>query len=310
MDAALPTEIFHALTATDRAVMAAMRERLEPNKGRLLRGPDARPDFDAVKQFTPFYPGVTYAADTVGGVAGWWCRPTTSAASDQVLLFLHGGAYVLGTAEAFRPLVSQVVGRVGIACFVPDYRLAPEHAFPAAVEDALAAYQGLVALGKRRLGVVGDSAGGGLGLVLLASLVAQAEAVVPRVAVAYSPWTDLALASESMTTQADADFLLTKAALATNAALYLQGHDAHDSLASPVYGDLAGLPPVQVHVGQAEVLLDDARRYAARAQAAGTTAELHVWEALTHVFIGSANTLAGANEALDLSADFLRCHLA
>ena len=309
MDALQP-EIFHALTPADRGVMTAMRTRLEPNKGRLLRGPDARPDFDAVKHFTPFYPGVTYAADTVGGVPGWWCRPVAPAAADQALLFLHGGAYVLGTAAAFRTLVSQVVGRVGIECFVPDYRLAPEHPFPAAVEDALAVYQGLVALGKHRLGIVGDSAGGGLCLVLTASLVAQAGAVIPRVAVAYSPWTDLALTSESMTTQADADFLLTKAALATNATLYLQGHDAHDPLASPVYGDLAGLPPVQVHVGQAEVLLDDARRYAARAQAAGTTAELHVWEALTHVFIGSAGTLAGANEALDLSADFLRRHLA
>ncbi|TVT39678.1 alpha/beta hydrolase [Hymenobacter setariae] len=290
--------------------MMAMRERLEPNKGRLLRGPDARADFDAVKLFTPFYPGVTYAADTVGGVAGWWCRPASPTVPDQALLFLHGGAYVLGTAEAFRTLVSQVVGRAGIECFVPDYRLAPENPFPAAVEDALAAYHGLAALGKHRIGIVGDSAGGGLSLVLTASLVAQAGAVVPRVAVVYSPWTDLALTSESMHTQAEADFLLTKAALATNAALYLQGHDAYDPQASPVYGDLAGLPPVQVHVGQAEVLLDDARRYVARAQATGTTAELHVWESLTHVFIGSAGTLVAASEALDLSTDFLCRHLA
>ena len=313
MTSASPSTIFHALAAADRDVMDALRTRLEPTKGRLLRGPEARPEFDAVKLFTPAFPGVTYAADTVGGVPGWWCRPATPGAPDQAVLFLHGGAYVLGSAAAFRQLVSQVVGRVGVECFVPDYRLAPEHPFPAAVDDAQAVYQGLVALGKRRIALCGDSAGGGLALVLLALATHAAAgllgAVVPRATVVLSPWTDLALTSESMQTRAAADFLLTKPALALNAGYYLHGHDAHDPLASPVYGNLTNLPPVQVHVGEAEVLLDDSVRYVARAQAAGVAAELHVWEGLTHVFPGSVGTLLAAGQALDESGTFLTTYL-
>lgn len=313
MTSASPSTIFHPLAPADRDVMAAMRTRLEPNKGRLLRGPEARPEFDAVKLFTPAFSGVTYEAGTVGGVAGWWCRPATPGAPDQAGLFLHGGAYVLGSAAAFCNLVSQVAGRVGVECFVPDYRLAPEYPFPAAVNDAQAVYQGLVALGKRRIALCGDSAGGGLALVLLAlatrAAAGQPGAVVPRAAVVLSPWTDLALASESMQTRAAADFLLTKQALATNADYYLHDHDTHDPLASPVYGDLAGLPPVQVHVGDAEVLLDDSVRYVERARAAGVTAELHVWEGLTHVFPGSVGTLAAAGQALDMAGVFLAAQL-
>lgn len=313
MTSTATSTVFHPLAPADRDVMAAMRTRLEPNKGRLLRGPEARPEFDAVKLFTPAFPGVTYEAGTVGDVPGWWCRPATPGASDQAVLFLHGGAYVLGSAEAFCNLVSQIAGRVGVECFASDYRLAPEHPFPAAVADAWAVYEGLVALGKRRVALCGDSAGGGLALVLLAlatrAAAGQPGAVVPRAAVVLSPWTDLALASESMQTRAEADFLLTKPALATNADYYLHGHDAYDPLASPIYGDLAGLPPVQVHVGDAEVLLDDSVRYAERARAAGATAELHVWEGLTHVFPGSVGTLLAAGQALDLSGEFLSSYL-
>lgn len=301
--------IFHPLAAADQALMAAMKTQLEPRKGQLLlNSPGTRPVFDALKEQTPPAPGVAYAADTVGGVPGWWCRPAAARDPAGAVLFLHGGAYALGSAAAFRHLVGQLAVRAGVECFVPDYRLAPEHPFPAAVEDAWAAYEGLVAQGKQRLAVAGDSAGGGLALVTVAHAVRAAQqpgAVAPRAAVVFSPWTDLALTSASMQTRAEADFLLTQESLAVNAQHYLRGHDAHDALASPVYGDLAGLPPVHLHVGDAEVLLDDAVRYAEQLQAAGGVAELHVWEGLTHVFIGSAGTLASADEALDLSGAFL-----
>ena len=288
--------------------MAAMRQQLEPLKGQ-VSGPGARPMFDEMMRHMPAAPGVRYEAATVGGVAGWWCRPAATTAPASAVLYLHGGAYVLGSASAHRNFVSQLVVRAQVDFFVADYRLAPEHPFPAAVDDALAAYRGLAALGKDCLALGGDSAGGGLALVTAAltthEAAGQPAAVAPRAAVVFSPWTDLALTSASMHTRAAADFLLTQAALATNAAHYLHGHEAHDARASPVYGNLKGLPPMQVHVGDAEVLLDDSVRYVDRARAAGVAAELYVWEGMTHVFAASADTLVAAGQALDMAGAFL-----
>lgn len=301
-------EIFHPLTAPDRAVMAALRTQLEPLKGQ-LQGTGVRPQFDDLMTHTPAAAGVTYEAATVGGVAGWWCRPAAPGDPARAVLYLHGGAYNLGSALAFRHFVGQLAARTGVECFAPEYRLAPEHPFPAAVDDAQAAYQGLVGLGKRRIGVAGDSAGGGLALILLTltthGAASQPGAVAPCAAVAFSPWTDLTLTSASMTTRAEADFLLTRQNLAEYAAAYLGGHQGQEARASPVYGELRGLPPLQLHVGDAEILRDDAVRYAERAQAAGVAAEVHVWEGMTHVFPASLDTLEAARQALDLAGTFL-----
>lgn len=301
-------EGFHTLAAPDWVAMAAMKKQLEPLKGQ-VSGPGARPTFDEMMQHVPAAPGVRYEAATVGGVAGWWCRPAATTAPASAVLYLHGGAYVLGSASAYRNFVSQLVARAQVDFFVADYRLAPEHPFPAAVDDALAAYRGLVALGKHYLALGGDSVGGGLALVVAAlathEVATEPAAVAPRAAVVFSPWTDLALTSASMHTRAAGDFLLPQEALATNAAHYLHGHDAHDVRASPVYGNLAGLPPVQFHVGDAEVLLDDSVRYVDRARAAGVAAELHVWEGMTHVFASSVGTLNAAGQTLDMAGAFL-----
>jgi len=296
----------HALTAKDDATVAALRAQLAPLKGK-MDGPQARGMFDEVMEHTPDAPGVSYEEGTIGGVRGIWCRPQ-DARPGVALLHLHGGAYVLGSAHAFRHFVGQIAARTKAAAFVAEYRLAPEHAFPAAVDDARAAYRGLIEQGAQRIAIVGDSAGGGLALVLLS--VARAEAVasrglVPSGAVVMSPWTDLALTGLSLQSRADDDPLVTREMLAVASASYLRMQDPRDPLASPLYGRLSGLPPIQLHVGTSEVLLDDAIRYAERAHAEGVDVTVHAWEGMTHVFPSSVGSLDAADQALNIMAAFL-----
>jgi acetyl esterase/lipase len=300
-------EVFHPLLAEDGAVMAAMRAQVEPFKG-TMTGPEAREAYDGIMEQTPDAPGVSYERGAVGGVRGIWCRPRT-ADPGSVILYLHGGAYVLGSAHAYRHLAGQVAARANAVAFVADYRLAPEDPFPAALDDARAAYRGLVAAGARTIAIVGDSAGGGLALAMLP--ITQAEALAgtgvgPRAAVALSPWTDLALTGPSMEERAGDDPILTPAMLAITSASYLQGHDPRDPHASPLYGRLAGLPPIQLHVGTSEVLLDDSRRYVERAHREGVDATAHIWEGMPHVFPASIGTLDAAERALETIAAFLR----
>jgi monoterpene epsilon-lactone hydrolase len=301
------TEILHPFSAEDRTVMAAMRPQIEPFRG-TMTGPEAREPYDAIMEQTPDAPGVAYERGEVGGVPGIWCRPQT-VAPGAVILYLHGGGYVFGSAHAYRHLAGQVASRTNAAAFVAEYRLAPEYPYPAAVDDARAAYRGLVEAGARKISIVGDSAGGGLALVLLA--ITQAEALAgtgvgPQAAVALSPWTDLALTGQSMEERAGDDPMLTRTMLATLGARYLQGHDPRDPHASPLYGDLAGLPPIQIHAGTSEILLDDSRRYVERARHAGVDATAHVWEGMPHVFPTNAGTLDAAEQALDLIGVFLK----
>jgi acetyl esterase/lipase len=244
----------------------------------------------------------------VGGVPGWWCRPQ-DAPEKAAILYLHGGAYILGSAKAHRNFVGHIALRAGTAAFVPDYRLAPEHPFPAAVEDARAAYRGLVKQGVVDIALAGDSAGGGLALVLLSLMVAEARADSrrhPRGAAVMSPWTDLSLSGASLKTRADADPFLTEEALASAARLYLGQNDPRDLLASPLFGNMAGLPPILLHVGEDEVLLDDARRYADQVSANDGDIQLHIWAGMPHVFPSNIGTLASANGALGVLGAFLR----
>jgi len=167
-----PSE-FQALTSADRVVVSQMRQNLNQYKG-LLGGPAMREQFDALMASTPAPAEVTYEAATVGGVAGWWCHPVAQRLANSVVLYLHGGAYVAGSATAYRHFVGQLAVRVGADFFVPDYRLAPEHPFPAAVEDAQTAYDGLLTAGWQHIAICGDSAGGGLALTTLALVTAEA----------------------------------------------------------------------------------------------------------------------------------------
>jgi monoterpene epsilon-lactone hydrolase len=305
-NAAVGADVRHSLSEKDREAVAAMRRELAPFKGKMSE-PGARPPFDEVMEHTPDAHGVTYEKVAVGGVPGISCTPQ-GARPGARLLYLHGGAYVLGSANAYRHLAGQIAARAKAAVFIAEYRLAPEHRFPAALEDAKAAYRGLVEGGARKIAIVGDSAGGGLALALLS--IVQSEGVGPVAAIVMSPWTDLALTGGSLDDRASDDPLLTREMLSKTSASYLNGHDPRDPLASPLYGVLAGRPPIQLHVGTSEVLLDDTRRYAHKARAAGVETEAHVWEGMTHVFPSSVGTLDAAEKALSLMAAFLDERLA
>ena len=293
--------VVHAVTAKDAAAVAAMRSMIEPHRGQ-LQGTEARQPFDAIMERVIPAEAVTYEAGTVGGVPGWWCRPAR-AAGGQAILHLHGGWFNWGSARAYRHLAGQIAARAGAVAFVPDYRLAPEHPFPAALLDAQAAYQGLIADGAQRIAIVGDSAGGGLGLVLLALSTRDGRA--PVGAVLLSPVTDLTLTGESWEAQAATDMFFTRAQAAALVQAYLGGSAATDPKASPLFGDLRGLPPLRVHVGGDEMLLDDSRRYVARAVAAGVDARLDVWQGMQHVFQGGIGSLSAAAESLEAIGAFL-----
>lgn len=309
---ALPIESWftvHPLTAPDRAAMAALRAVAEPNKGK-LRGTAARAPFDAIIARTPAPEGVSFREDWIGGLPGWWCEPT-GALSDAVILHLHGGWFNWGSAQAYRHLVGQIARRALARAFIPDYRLAPEHPFPAAIDDAVAAYQGLAETGLRAIAVTGDSAGGNLALSLLSILAgSEATGTRPVAAAVLSPVTDLEMIGTSWQTRADADPYFVREQADALISAYLGGHDATDPLASPLRANLAGLPPIRMHVGADEVLLDDSLRYGRRAVEAGVDTQVDLWEGMPHGFAGAVGQLDAAGESLGAIGAFLAARLA
>jgi len=297
----------HPLVPEDQPVAAAMRQATAPHKGQPM-GVEARPMFDAMMAATPAAPGVRFEIGTVGGIPGWWCR-LPSAAAEARLLYLHGGGYSLGSAEAFRNLASQLAVRAGADAFLPDYRLAPEHPFPSALDDAVAVYRGLLDSGANRIVVAGDSAGGGLALALLAVLTDRRDAALPLGAAVMSPWTDLTLSGDSMESRAEADPIFTRGVMAAFADAYAREHDRADPKVSPLYADLVGLPPVHIDVGDNELLLDDSVRFAERARAAGVDVSLSIWTGMPHVFQSNPGQLVAAGQSLDAIGAFLAGHL-
>ncbi len=278
--------INHSLNPKDSESVAKMR-----NFAAMRKGGFDRAAYDQLVEQTPNAPDVAYEEGKVGGVAGWWCLPK-GVDKSAAILYLHGGGYILGSAKAYRNFAGQIAIHAGVAAFVVDYRLAPEHAFPAAVDDSIAAFQGL-SQDFVGIAVVGDSAGGGLALALAESKLAKR----PAAAVLLSPMTDLALTGETVTSKASADFILNKVALAAAAGQYLGPNDVRDPRASPLYGDLTGLPPISIHVGEEEILLDDSRRFAERA---GGDITLHVWEGMPHVFPQNVGVLDLIETVIDL----------
>ncbi|MCU1253247.1 MAG: esterase [Edaphobacter sp.] len=213
----------------------------------------------------------------------------------------------LGSAQAYRHLAGHLAASAGVAAFVPDYRLAPKHPFPAAVEDVQACYVGLTKRGFSKIAITGDSAGGNLAIGLLVRLAtnsaAGSEALVGGVAL--SPVTDLALSGESWSTRAVADPYFTQPQAAELVRSYFAGHDPEDPFASPVHADLKGLAPIRVHVGDDEVLLDDSVRLVERAVAAGVDARLDIWQGMVHGHLGGIGRLAASTETLQLIGEFL-----
>ncbi|TQS46410.1 alpha/beta hydrolase [Cryptosporangium phraense] len=227
------------------------------------------------------------------------------AGAGGTILYFHGGSWIVGSPATAQRLTSALVRRTGLRAVSLDYRLAPEHPFPAAIEDAVAAYRALVAEGEPIV-LAGDSAGGGLAVIT--AIVARDEGL-PRPAgvVAFSPGLDATRTGESMTTKEGVDPLFTRAGLQRLSRYHLAGQDPRHPWVSPaVVGDLTGLPPVLLQVGTNEVLLDDSVRFAARAAAAGVDVILDVTGDVPHVFQTFEGVLDEADAALDRAAQFIR----
>ncbi|MFD7311273.1 alpha/beta hydrolase [Promicromonospora sp. NPDC059942] len=254
----------------------------------------------------PLPDGTRVTGTTLGGVPALDIAGPQTDDDAGVLLYLHGGGYVIGDARTGVPLAAALAARAGLRAVAPDYRLAPEHPFPAAVDDGLAAYRALLAeTDPARVVVAGDSAGGGLAL---ATVLAARDAGLPLPAavVTFSGWFDLTLSGASLTGKESVDPIFDAADIREYAATYLSdAADARNPLASPVLADLRGLPPLLLQVGSAEVLLDDSTRLAARAAEADVEVTLEVYPGSAHVFQHHHTTEPAAARAMDTAAAFL-----
>ena len=244
-------------------------------------------------------PGTSVDAVDAGGVPAEWVV-AVGADSGRVLLYLHGGAYQIGSPATLRHMIALLSGAARARVLSVDYRLAPEHPFPAAVDDAVAAYRWLLAAGTdpAAIAFAGDSAGGGLALGTLVAL-RDAGDPMPAAAVVLSPWTDLALTGESLQSRAAVDVMIKPAGMAKTAEAYLAGQDPRHPYASPLYADLHDLPPVLIHVGDDEVILDDSTRIAAQARDHGVDVTLEVWDEMPHVWHAFAGLLPEADQAIE-----------
>jgi acetyl esterase/lipase len=249
------------------------------------------------------------AMDAGGVPAEWIAAP--GASDENVIYYLHGGGYCIGSIKTYHGLASHLSRAAGARVLLIDYRLAPEHPFPAAVEDATAGYRWLLSTGvaPARVVIAGDSAGGGLTVATLVAL-RDAGDPLPAAAVCLSPWVDLEGLGESMITKAEVDPIV-KATEGVNemAKAYLGDADPRTPLAAPLYADLAGLPPLLIQVGTAEVLLDDSNRLAERAKGAGVDVTLEPWEDMIHVWQFFAAVLPEGQQAIDRIGEFVRAHV-
>jgi len=264
---------------------------------------EPRAVYDTFVSTTPFAEGVSFEEVDTKSARGWWVRPSL-AEDDGAILYLHGGAYIAGSAKAYRGIASQLAGRTGRPVFVLDYPLAPEATLPAAPDAAMAAHEWLLATGHERIVLAGDSAGGGLALITLARLAHGPRPGGAIAGVVFSPWADLAFTGASMKDDRIHDPLLTYENLQSSARMVLGGADSRDPRASPLFGDLSQLPPLLIQVGSDERLLDDGRQVAERAGGAGSQVRLEVWEGMHHVFQADVAHLRTSNLALDRAAVF------
>lgn len=241
----------------------------------------------------------------IAGVVGEWLTPRSLLARNKVMIYLHGGGYVVGSPATHRSLVARLAKSCSIRALSLDYRLAPEHPFPAALEDALAVYHQVLdhGIAPKNILLAGDSAGSGLALATLISL-RDNNQPLPAMSVCISPWTDLALTGESIQTCADLDPYISYDSLTLNTH-YLGNHNPRSPLISPLYADFTGLPPLLIHVGTDELLLSDSTRLAEQAKNAGVDVTLKIWDDMWHDFHMWAPYLPEANEALEEIAGFV-----
>lgn len=243
----------------------------------------------------PTAPGVTVESTQLAGCPALSFTP--QGAREGAILFFHGGGYCLGSPQSHKPFVSRLAAALKLKAFAPEYRLAPEHVWPAAVEDGADALAELRKQTNGPLLVAGDSAGAGL---TLASVIAHRNAGrdMPQALYLMSPWSDLTASGASVEANAAIDPMLKPHYLARAAEFYLDGRDPADPAASPLFADLKGLPPTLIQVGQREILLDDSRRLATRMEEAGVTVQCEVWEQMFHDFQLFSPILPEADAAL------------
>jgi epsilon-lactone hydrolase len=276
--------------------------------------PTLRATFNELMARIPVPDDVQQSPTTIGGVGAIEVTvrgADADADGDGVILYFHGGVYVIGTAAATVPLVGDLARRTGTRAITLDYRLAPEHPYPAAVADAQDAYQGLLEQGvdAGQIALAGESAGGGLAVATLLAL-RDADIPLPSCAFLMSPYADLTLSGDSIADRQAVDRTLTPEGLRLRIPDYVAGADASDPLISPVFADLTGLPPLLIQVGSNEILLSDALRLAERAAMADVTVTLDVTDSVPHVFQAFAAMLDEADAALDRASTFLRTNLA
>jgi len=285
-------------------VVRAHLAKLPPSDS--LTTAERRAQYERAEKVFPTPPDVKVERVNVPAAPAEWLRPP-SAVPGRVVLYLHGGGYVIGSPRSHRHLAAAIASAAGASALLLDYRLAPEHPFPAAVEDATAAYRWLLdqAIAPERIVIAGDSAGGGL---TVATLLALREARVPLPAggVCISPWVDLTCSGASYATKAAADPIVRRAGVEEMARAYLGATPPRTPLASPLFADLRGLPPLLIHVGSDEVLLDDAVQLAERAKAAGVDATLEIYDRMIHVWHWFLPMLDEAQTAVEAIGRFVR----
>lgn len=289
-------------------VVRAHLAKLPPSDS--LTTAERRAQYERAEKAFPTPPDVKVERVNAPVAPAEWLRPP-SAEPGRVVLYLHGGGYVIGSPRSHRHLAAAIASAAGASALLLDYRLAPEHPYPAAVDDATAAYRWLLdqAIAPARIVIAGDSAGGGL---TVATLLALREAGVPLPAggVCISPWVDLTCGAASYATKAAADPIVRRDGVEQMARDYLGATPPRTPLASPLFADLRGLPPLLIHVGSDEVLLDDAVQLAERSRAAGVDASLEVYERMIHVWHWFLPMLDEAQTAVDAIGRFVRTRAA
>ena len=267
---------------------------------------ETRTRLDRVAAMVPRASGVDVASTRIADCNAEWLVPK-DVPEDKLLLYWHGGAYIMGSCASHRPVVSHLARDAGVRALLPEYRLAPEHPFPAAIEDAVAVYRQLLAEGFEpgNIAVAGDSAGGGLTVAMLLSL-RDAGDPLPGAVALLSPWLDLSGSGESMATREEHDPWFSPEDLPHVTRYYCDSTDLTNPLVSPVYADLSGLPRTLIQVGNDEILLSDSERMAAQMRAAGDDVTIDVWPGMWHVwqmFIGLMPESKAAVEKLGAFID-------
>ncbi len=270
---------------------------------------ERRADFEQQVAILPMAESISCEPVSAGDIPAEWIVPE-GAPDGDAMLYLHGGGYCVGSISTHRSMVSHIARAAKTKALLIDYRLAPENPFPAAVEDATTAYNWLLSQGiaAENIIIAGDSAGGGLTVATLVSL-KEKEIPLPTAAVLISPWVDLAITGDSIASKADIDPMVTREGLTEMAEAYLGDADPQAPLASPLYAGIEGLPPMLIHVGEAEILLDDAIRMADRAGQAGVDVTLNTAEGMCHVWHFFSSMLPEAMAAIEEVAQFMRKHL-